>query len=108
MGLKANVKKMSAYIVIVLFGLSVNYVYADSSKGLIDKKSAVQIAEQEFIKKYGQIVLKQRPLIAHLTGRVWYVRGTLHCPRKMICSGGVAHAEIDADTGSVIKIFHDK
>lgn len=76
--------------------------------GLISKKEAIKIAETKFIESYGKRVLEQRPFEAKLDQKIWFIEGTLHCPKDVVCKGGVAEAEISATDGSILKVIHGK
>lgn len=74
----------------------------------IDQRSALKIAENEFVKMYGKTILTQRPFSAILLNGLWKVKGTLHCQKGRVCSGGVAEISISEVDGSVISLYHGK
>lgn len=80
----------------------------EMDRNKISRVDAIQIAEHELSKKYGQQILAQRPFAAELAGKIWNVTGTLNCSPDPddICVGGVANVQISSDTGIVLKMDH--
>ena len=102
-----KIKELSIYT-LLLFFYSCSWGGTFKQGTPINKKSAIQIAEENFINKYGPEVLKQKPFQAELKNEVWFVSGTFHCPQGTGCKGGTAEIEISAKDGKVIKITHGK
>lgn len=74
----------------------------------IKEAQALEIAEKEFVSKFGKEVLNQKPFITERTNDSWVIEGTFHCPEKQNCKGGVARIEILAKDGSVLEVTHGK
>ena len=67
-------------------------------------ETAVKIAEAVWLPIYVGDIKDKKPFKAELKDGVWFVRGTL--PR--VIPGGVPEAEIDKQTGKIIRISHGK
>ena len=73
------------------------------------EQQAMEKAQQELVKTYGEKVLEEKPFIISLHDNLWKISGTLHCQKSgKTCLGGVAHITISAEDGSVKEIIHDK
>ena len=100
--------KFSFFVLISLY-LSIQSHAASSKLNqeiVPDKKTALKIAEAVLVPVYGEKILKQRPFIVKQEDNRWIVDGTLHCPDKKTCKGGVAHVEINKKTGAIIQMIH--
>lgn len=74
----------------------------------IKEAQALELAEKEFVSKFGNEVLKQKPFITQRTDDTWIVEGTFHCPEKESCKGGIARIEMLAKDGSVLEVTRGK
>jgi len=94
----------------LLFILGLNKTNVNTKPCVSDANQAIGIAEKEFIKGYGEEVLKERPFVATLVNdTIWVVKGTF--PKGNpgeIRKGGVARAEINANNCKIIKVIHGK
>ncbi len=74
-----------------------------------DEKTACSIAEAIWLPIYGKDVLANKPFKAKLyDNNIWVVEGS---PKKILfiqVAGGTPYAEIDKDTGMIIKVTHSK
>jgi hypothetical protein len=71
-----------------------------------NKNTAVKIAEAVWLPVYGRKILSQKPYRAKLTDEgIWIVSGTL---KGIFTLGGTAYIEIDKQTGTIIKMIHEK
>lgn len=76
----------------------------DYSLCVENKEKAIEIAEKEWLKVYGNTIFKKKPFVANLKNdSIWIVNGTLHTQK-----GGVPHAEINAKNCEILKISHGK
>jgi TonB family protein len=79
-----------------------------------NEATALKVAEPELIQVYGADVIgKEKPLGALLSGEMWIVGGTLRCSdgkggTTTVCGGGVASAHLSKNDGRVLEIFHTK
>lgn len=64
--------------------------------------TAIKIAEAVWLPIYGKGINDMKPFKATLKGGVWTVEGTL--PKVM--PGGVPVAEVDKNTGQIIRVSH--
>jgi hypothetical protein len=71
---------------------------------LITPGNAISAGMRTLEFAYGSGVLAQAPFLAELNGNVWHVFGAT----SEGALGGVAHAWIELDTGSVRKVVHDQ
>jgi hypothetical protein len=70
-----------------------------------DARTAVRIAEAVWIPIYGAKTLAdEKPFVATRRGNIWYVQGT----RTGKAPGGTAEAEIDGQSGKIIRVSHGK
>ncbi|CAN5312118.1 hypothetical protein BH09BAC1_BH09BAC1_23130 [soil metagenome] len=70
-----------------------------------DEKTAIKIAEVEWLKIYGDRIYDKTPFCAELENdSIWHVYGTL----SPITLGGVPEAYINKRTAEVIKITHGR
>ena len=68
------------------------------------QEKAIDIAEKEWLKIYGQNILKKKPFNAKLINdSIWIVEGTFYGKK-----GGVPYIEINAKTCKIVKITHGK
>lgn len=74
-----------------------------------DEKTAVAIGEAVLIPVYGEAHIKsERPFHAMLENDVWLVTGTLHCPKGLLCDGGMATVRISKKDGRILEMIHYK
>jgi NTF2 fold immunity protein len=70
-------------------------------------KAAMEIAETELIRVYGQGIKSERPFKAKLEDRIWTVVGTRRCqenlPRGFACFGG-HWARLAKDDGDILAV----
>ena len=104
--------KIRTVILTIMFMLVSVVAYSEASKhnfvpkeGYVpNAQTAIKIAEAVWLPIYGNDINSKKPFQAELKKGVWFVRGTL--PRVM--PGGVPEAEIDKQTGAIIRISHGK
>lgn len=97
-------KKM--LIVMILFTCSCIH------RGPIEsEQEAIQVAEKELLKIYGDKILNQKPFHAKLELGIWKVTGTVNCPGSEtgnLCAGGTGEVDINKETGEIVRITHTK
>lgn len=69
-----------------------------------EEKKVLKIAEEEWLRIYGNDIYTKRPFVVELRDSVWVVKGTI--PTNM--DGGVPYAIIDTSNYEIIKIYHSK
>lgn len=70
---------------------------------------AIEIAEKEWLKVYGNGIYDKKPFVASLRkDSVWVVQGTFKQDSLLSRRGGVPYAEIDSKTCKILKISHGK
>ena len=97
-------------ILSLLFVIGVSKTDLNSKPCVADANQAIGIAEKEFIRVYGEQVMKEKPFVATLVkDTVWVVKGTFPKAKPgVVTFGGVARAEINAKNCKIIKIIHGK
>lgn len=81
------------------------------AKGYIpDEKTAIRVALAILEPVYGKkLIDREEPFRATLQDGVWVVEGTLHKEYPFgIQSGGTAIVEIDARSGRIVRMIHEK
>jgi len=68
------------------------------------EKEAVAKAEAEFLKHYGEAILKERPFSAKLESIGWRVSGKVRCNIKNECTNSPAEAIINPNNGEIVMI----
>jgi NTF2 fold immunity protein len=110
---------MRALFATLLSALVVSVVLPQSNppkNGYVpDSKTAGKIAEAVLVPVYGEdVIRKERPFVAKLSGNVWTVEGTMYCEGRDgkltpgICSGGVAVVKLSKNDGRILFLAHYK
>jgi len=107
-----NKRRITTFSLLLFFIVWTTVVYAaDAQKhnykpaaGYIpDQETAIRIAVAVWSPIYGkEQIEKEKPYKAILKSGIWYVTGTL--PEGRV--GGVAEAEINKESGCIIRISH--
>jgi NTF2 fold immunity protein of polymorphic toxin system component len=96
--------KLVIVLGLLLCGYTIQAQDKNPGAGEVDSLSAVKIAQQAWLKKFGRMVNLSKPYCATLKNdSVWVVKGTLHTDR-----GGTPYAMIDRQTGRVLLNTHTK
>lgn len=91
---------------VVIFGCSkqINRSNQNIELCIGSQKKAIELAEKEWLKVYGNNIYIKKPFIAKLRyDSIWVVEGTLNTEK-----GGVPYIEINANNCSIIKMTHGK
>ena len=81
--------------------------YKPPSGYVPDAATAISIAVAVWSQIYGEKQIEsEKPYVATLTGEIWTVVGTFHCPAARHCVGGVALAEISKQDGTILRVVH--
>lgn len=103
-----RIKLVPIAFLISLLGVQTVKAYLPEKGVLPNETTATKVAEIILIGVYGERVVEQRPFVAKLSGGLWIIDGTFHCPKGNVCKGGTAHIEISKSDGRVKDISHGK
>lgn len=99
----------------IILGISIIILFCCCKTSVVKKncvsstQEAMNIAEKEWLKVYGQKIYDNKPFTAKLMNdSIWVVEGTFYQDSIFSKRGGVPYAEINAIDCNVIKLTHGK
>ena len=108
------------FVIISFFLISITISAGQCNEDVVPNESmAIQIAEKEWLIKYGEGIYTKKPFKAILEkDSIWHVFGTLKPVEIYINEdgdstirayfGGVPHIYLDKRTGKILNCFHTK
>ena len=103
------VKNAMKWLFLLLVLLVLICILGGVARKSITESECLEIAEKEFIKRYGVKVINQRPWRIETQNDSWIVKGSYrHDSGHKKRFGGVAVIEIRKKTGQIIRCSHGK